>query len=123
MIHPCLTGGVKPIAALPALHLHDGQFRSKILLSIEESRELAHGHPMAWRDGVVRSETEFVRIGDWPGSHRSRYGIRTIQHEDLDSSLSGCLQVVALRSLVRVETYAGILDIDHHGIELLELVD
>ncbi len=93
-----------------------------VVLVVEHLRQLAEGHAVADGDGAVVGEALAAGLGERALNVSSGQRIGTVEDDDCDSCFGCGFEEVSQRGFVGVEADAGILQINHYRVELLENV-
>src|SRR5271156_5468338 len=90
---------------------------------VDHFRQFGDGHTVAYRLGKIIGESLRSLVRHWPLHEGSSNRIRAIKQDHLDSRLRRSLQEISDSSLVGIETYARIGDIDDHGVQSLQNIE
>src|SRR5712664_34661 len=118
--NPLHAGALKKIVAMPIPHGNDVKVGADVILGVEELGELANREAVAHRQWKIPDEICFVGV-----EHRSFHDftaerIGPIEHEKSDVAFRGFLHAVSHRCRVRVESDAGVLNIEDERVDALE---
>src|SRR5271157_913883 len=117
---PRLARLIKPVRALPVLHLDHVQLGVQVIFAVEHLRQFSHGHAVANGHGKVADKGMQVRVQYGTIHLGAVNGVRPVEDEELDPLFPRRLQAISQRGDVSVEARAHILNIKNQGVDALE---
>ena len=121
---PRQAGLVVPHPTLPAPHAHDPDPETPDAHAVQQGH-LARGQAVAHRDGEIGRGRERRQIliqeqGTFHG--QAVDGVRPVQDDERDAGPGRLFHGHAHRGEIRVESGAGVLDVEDQGVEAAEVV-